>query len=128
MPPPSKTQHSIFYCRLAVSETSCHKRKTEVALQFSGSCTAEAALQHSLFCSADVVFTTSCTATNDKLRCNIEKKTALQESGAFLPLSCGFQAPTFRLPRLGPAEVCTCNEIARFEIAERQRNCNENCQ
>ena len=36
------------------------------------------------------------------------KKVALscrfQESGAFLPLSCGFQAPVFRLPRLGPAE------------------------
>ena len=35
-----------------------------------------------------------------KLHCNIEKA-ALQESGAFLPLSCGFQAPTFRHPRLG---------------------------
>ena len=31
-----------------------------------------------------------------KLRC---------KSGAFLPLSCGFQARTFRLPRLGPAEM-----------------------
>ena len=30
-----------------------------------------------------------------KLCCNIEKA-ALQESGAFLPLSCGFHAPTFR--------------------------------
>ena len=38
-----------------------------------------------------------------KLHCNIEQA-ALQESGAFLPLSCGFQAPTFRHPRLGPAE------------------------
>ena len=34
-------------------------------------------------------------ATNEKLHCNIEKA-ALQESGAFLLLSCGFQAPTFR--------------------------------
>ena len=32
------------------------------------------------------------------------QKTALHESGAFLPLSCGFQAPTFRHPRLGPAD------------------------
>ena len=36
--------------------------------------------------------------------CNIEKA-ALQESGAFLPLSCGSQAPTFRHPRLGSAEI-----------------------
>ena len=77
--------------------------KTEVALQFSECCAAEVALQHSLFCSAEVVFTKSCAAASEKLQCNIEKA-ALQESGAFLPLSCGFQAPTFRHPRLGPAE------------------------
>ena len=73
--------------------------RTEVALQFSECCAAEVALQHSLFCSADLVFTKSCAATNEKLHCNIQKA-ALQESGAFLPLSCGFQAPTFRPPRL----------------------------
>ena len=77
--------------------------KTEVALQFSESCPAEVALQHSLFCSADVIFTKSCAAASEKLHCNIVK-TALQESGAFLPLSCIFQAPTFRPPRLGPAD------------------------
>ena len=48
-------------------------------------------------------FYQSCAATSEKLQCNIEKA-ALQESGAFLPLSCGFQAPTFRHPRLGPAD------------------------
>ena len=77
--------------------------KTEVALQFSECCAAEAAPQHRLFCSAEVIWTRSCTAANEKLHCNIEEA-ALQESGAFLPLSCGFQAPTFRHPRLGPAE------------------------
>ena len=77
--------------------------KTEVALQFSECCAAETALQHWLFCSAEVIWTKSCAAANEKLHCNIEKA-ALQESGAFLPLSCGFQAPTFRHPRLGPAE------------------------
>ena len=77
--------------------------KTEVALQFSECCAAEVALQHWLFCSADVILTKSCAAASEKLQCNIEKA-ALQESGAFLPLSCGFQAPTFRHPRLGPAE------------------------
>ena len=73
--------------------------KTEVAVQFSECCAAEVALQHLLFCSADVILTKSCTAASEKLQCNIEKA-ALQESGAFLPLSCGIQAPTFRHPRL----------------------------
>ena len=77
--------------------------KTEVALQFSECCAAETALQHWFFCSAEVIWTKSCGAANEKLHCNIEKA-ALQESGAFLPLSCGFQAPTFRHPRLGPAD------------------------
>ena len=77
--------------------------KTEVALQFSECYAAETALQHWLFCSAEVIWTKSCAAANKKLHCNIEKA-ALQESGAFLPLSCGFQAPTFRHPRFGPAE------------------------
>ena len=59
-----------------------------------------------LFCSAEVIWTKSCAAANEKLHCNIEKA-ALQESGAFLLLSCGFQAPTFRHPRFGPAAECT---------------------
>ena len=78
--------------------------KTEVALQFSECCAAGVALQHSLFCNADVIVTKSCTAASEKLQCNIEKA-ALQESGALLLLSCGFQAPTLRYPRLGPADA-----------------------
>ena len=77
--------------------------KTEVALQFSECCAAEVALQHSLFCSADVILTKAalqqaknCTATSKKLRC---RKVALS-----CHASCGFQAPTFRDPRFGPAE------------------------
>ena len=66
--------------------------KTEVALQFSECCTAETALQHCLFCSAEVIWTKSCAAANEKLHCSIEKAT-LQESGAFLQLSCGFKPP-----------------------------------
>ena len=69
--------------------------KTEVALQFLESCAAEVALQHSVFCNADIIFTKSCAATSEKLHCNSEKA-SLQKSGAFLPLSRGFQAPTFR--------------------------------
>ena len=87
--------------------------KTEVALQFSECCVAEVALQHWLFCSAEVIFTKTCAATSEKLRCNIEKA-ALQESGAFLQVSCGFQAPTFRHPRLGPAEQCLTLFHAEF--------------
>ena len=75
--------------------------KMEVALQFSESCAAEVAPQHSLFCSAEVIFTNNWAAASEKLQCN-SGKAALQESGAFLPLSCGFQAPKFRHPRLGP--------------------------
>ena len=55
-------------------------------------------MQHSLFCSADIVLTKSCAATNENLHCNIEK-TALRR---FPPLSCEFQVPTFRRPCLGP--------------------------
>ena len=77
--------------------------KTEATLQFSECCAAEIALQHWLFCSADVILTKSCAAASKKLQCNIEKA-ALQKSGALLPLSCGFQAPTFRHPRLGTVE------------------------
>ena len=78
--------------------------KTEAVLQFSECCAAETALQHWLLCSAEVIWPKSCVDANEKLHCNIEKA-ALQESGAFLPLSCGFQAPTFRHPRFGPAEI-----------------------
>ena len=73
--------------------------KTEVALQFSESCAAEVPLQHSLFCSADFIFTKHRAATNEKLHCNTEKA-----AGQKVALSCVFQAPMFRLPRLGPAE------------------------
>ena len=73
--------------------------KTEVALQFLECCAAETALQHSLFCSADVICTKNCAAANETLHCNIEIA-ALQESGAFLPLSCRFPAG-FKPPRLG---------------------------
>ena len=83
--------------------------KTEVALQFLECCAAEVALQHSLFCSADVILTKpalqqakNCTATLQKLRC---RKVAL---------SCRLQAPTFRHPRLGPAEPKHCNVYRRF--------------
>ena len=77
--------------------------KTDVALQFSECCAAEVALQHWLFCNADVILTKRCTAASEKVQCNIEKA-VLQKGGAFLPLSCGFQAPTFRRPHLGPAD------------------------
>ena len=85
---------------------SCNmsQAKTEVALQFSKCCAAEVALQHWLFCCADVILT-------KKLRCSKPKaavqhwKSCVAEKWRFpATLSCDFQAPTFRHPRLGPAE------------------------
>ena len=107
----SSNQQVLNPTPLNPTPATCHKRKTEVALQFSESCAAETALQHSLFCSAEVIFTKSCAATSEKMHSNIEKA-ALQESGAFLPLSCGFQGPTFRLPPLGPADQSSKLQIA----------------
>ena len=64
-----------------------------------GTCTATFA-----FCGVDVIF-------YQKLRCN-RRKTAVQRGRScvsgkrrFPALSCEFQAPTYRLPRLGPAEM-----------------------
>ena len=96
---------------------------TEVALQFSECCAAEVALQTFSFCSAEVVFTKSCAAASEKLQRNIEKA-ALQESGAFLPLTCEFQAPTFRHPRLGPADllrVSLSREVISKQIASKKK-------
>ena len=107
-------RNSFRECKIRISRefslcgssslTTCHKRKWKFALHFLECCAAEVALQHSLLCSAEVICTKSCAAASEKLHCNIDKA-ALQESGAFLPLSCGFQAPTFRHPRLGPADA-----------------------
>ena len=47
--------------------------KTEVALQFSECCAAEVALQHWLFCSADLIFTQKLRCNKWKLHCNIQK-------------------------------------------------------
>ena len=52
-------------------------------------------------------------ATNEKPHWNIEKA-ALQESGAFLPLSCGFQAPTFLHNDLLP--ICNGRENPVTEV------------
>ena len=73
--------------------------KTEVALQFSESCAA--ATFAFLQCRRHFYQKPRC--NQRKLHCNIGKA-ALQESGALLQLSCGSQAPTFRLPRLGPTD------------------------
>ena len=95
-PHPSKP-HRAHPCNMP-------QAKTEAALQFSECCAAEVALQHWLFCNADVILTKSCTAASEKLQCNTENA-ALRESGAFLQLSCGFQAPTSGHPCPGRAET-----------------------
>ena len=50
-----------------------------------------------------------------KVHCNFEKA-VLRELPLYLAALCGFQAPTFRLLRLGPVD----QKVQRFEIAERQ--------
>ena len=69
---------------LSPTPATCHKRKTEVALQLSESCAAETALCTATFAflQCGCHFTKRCAATNEKLHCNTGKA-ALQESGAF---------------------------------------------
>ena len=62
---------------------------------FSESCAAEVALQHSLFCSVNIVFAENSTATNERPHCGIEKPRCSK-----VALSCRFPAD-FMLPRLG---------------------------
>ena len=76
---------------------TCHKRKTEVALQFPESCAAEVALRmYILFSAVWMSF------FYQQLRCN-KRRTALQDRKSCVArdvaLSCRFQAPTFRLVR-----------------------------
>ena len=109
-----KSLHELFQSG-GWPENCLTQAKTEVAPQFLDSCAAEVALQQCLFCSADGILTKSCAAASEKLQCNIEKA-ALQESGAFLPLSCGFQAPTFRHPRLGPADETLLTSLSWVKL------------
>ena len=69
--------------------------KTEVALQFLECCAAETALQHSLFCRADVICTKSCAAANEN--CTATSKSLRCRKVA---PSCRFLAG-FKPPRLG---------------------------
>ena len=97
-----------------LNPTLCNmpQAKTEVCAAIFGmlrcrSCTATFAC---LQCGSDL------NNFDQKLRCrrkmqrNIDK-VELQESGACLPLSCGFQAPMFRPPGLGPAETCVSSHF-----------------
>ena len=85
------------------SEGARHKRKQKLR------CSLQKAVLQKLHCNipfsavrksvlpeAALQRAKNCTATLKKLRC--------RKSGAFLPLSCGFPAPTLRHPCLGPAE------------------------
>ena len=78
--------------------------KQKLRCSFRKACAAETALQHSLSAvrksfvpKAALQQTKNCTATSKKLRC---RKVALS-----CRFSAGFQAPTFRHPRFGLADV-----------------------
>ena len=85
----------FFLSRLKPTPATCHKAKTEVALQFSECCAAEVALQHWHFCIADVILTKSCAAASEKLQCNIKKLRCRE-----VALSCRFPVD-FKPPRSG---------------------------
>ena len=94
----SKRQEVLNPTPLHPTPATCHKRKRKLHCNFQ-----KVALQK-LHCNIRFsALRKSFSPKSGKLQFNTEKA-ALQESGAFLPLSCAFQAPTFRLPRLGPAE------------------------
>ena len=115
----NKSQQVLHPTPLNPTLATRHQRKQKLRCSLR-----KVALQHFLFCSADIIFTKSCAATNEKLQCNIEKlrckKVALSRR------SCGFQAPTCRHPRLGqslkqptsskPTRICT----APFEYGQSQ--------
>ena len=72
-----------------------------------GNCAAETALQK-LHCNIRFSAVRKSFVPKAALQpknCTATSKAALQESGAFLPLSCGLQVPKFRHPRFGLAEV-----------------------
>ena len=79
---------------------TCHKRAAIFGMLRCRHCTATLAF---LQCGSHL---------DQKLRCN-KRKTALQHRKSCVarkwrfpaPLSCGFQAPTFKHPRFGPADI-----------------------
>ena len=99
----SQSASPVNPTHLNPTPATCHKRKRKLLCNFRNAALQKLHCNFSIFCSAEVILTKSCAAASENLQCNIEKA-ALQESGAFLPLSCGFQAPRLRHPRLGPAE------------------------
>ena len=78
--PPLKSENFIF---IVVSPSLQHATsEIRSCAAVCGKLRTEVALQHSLFCNADVVFPKSCAAAGEKLQSKIEKA-ALQESGRF---------------------------------------------
>ena len=105
-----KSQEVLNPTPLNPTPATCHKRKRK---QFSECCAAEVALQHWLFCSADVILTKAalqgaknCTATSKKLHC---KKVAL---------SCRFPAG-FKPPRLGTHVSDLLKKTGKARIAKK---------
>ena len=108
-----KDQQVLNPTPLNPAPATCHKRKRKLRCNFR-----KVALQklhcNIWFSAVRTSFWAKTALPQAKgLHCNIEKN-ALQESGAFLPLFCGFQAPTFRHPRLGPAEKGLFGELRRI--------------
>ena len=88
VPRPTRQKH-LCLCAFCLPET-CHTRKRKLRCNFRNVALQKLHCNIRPPCSAEAISTKSCAAANE--HCNIEKA-ALQESGAFLPLACGFQAP-----------------------------------
>ena len=72
---------------------------------FSECCAAETALQHWLFCSAEVIWTKSCTAANEKTALQHRKNCVAGKWRFSCRFPTGFKPPRFRHPRFRPAET-----------------------
>ena len=72
-PFPPSAQQVLNPTPLNPTPATCHKRKTEVALQFSESCAAELHCNIRFSAVWTSIFTKSCAATSEKQHCNIEK-------------------------------------------------------
>ena len=92
---PSFSQKVLNPTPLNPAPATCHKRKRKLRCSFRNAALQKLHCNIGFFCSAEVIWTKSCAAANEKLHCNIEKLRCRK-----VALSCRFPAG-FKPPRLG---------------------------
>ena len=117
-----KNQQVLNPTPLNPTPATCHKRKRKLRCSFRNAALQKlhcnigfSAVRKSFGPEAALQQTKNCTATSKKLRCT---KVAL---------SCGFQAPTFRHPPLGPAAKKKTLLDDRFPARRRLRSFGDLC-